>query len=399
MDILSLLTLPETWQSFLNYKTEKQGLSVEEAERIRTLMAQGACIHAAQLACPDYEPPLPTKKEISKSGSAKKRIVYYYPEEFQTFLKLIAFLLFRYDSCFSPNCYAFRRELGVCDAIRRLRSTKNLSHKYSLKTDIHNYFNSIPVPLLLEKLQFLKTADAPLYRLFEKMLTADACYENGIRITEKRGAMAGTPISPFFANVYLSGIDAVFHSRQLLYFRYSDDILLFADSSEELSCLQGELYHSLAQLELTLNPDKLCITAPGEPITFLGFSYENGTIDLSCETIRKIKAKIRRKAHALRRWQNKKGLSNDKAAKGFIHAMNRKFYADRNPEAFTWSRWFFPNLTTAKGLAQIDAYMQQYIRYAATGRHAKSNYRIRYETLKEWGYRSLVHEYYSARKS
>lgn len=67
-------------------------------------------------------------------------------------------------------------------------------------------------------------------------------------------------------------------------------------------------------------------------------------------------------------------------------------------DAFTWSRWFFPNLTTAKGLAEIDACMQQYIRYAATGRHSKSNYRIRYDTLKEWGYRSLVHEYYATRK-
>lgn len=397
MDILSLLTLPETWQTFLTYKTEKHALSETEAARIQTLLEQGACVHAAQLSAPDYEPPLPTKKEISKEGSSKKRTVYYYPEEFQTLLKLIAFLLYRYDDFFSPNCYAFRRNSGAADAIRRLHAEQNLSGKYCLKTDIHNYFNSISAPLLLEKLQFLKKDDAPLYRLFEKLLTADACYENGGRITEKRGAMAGIPVSPFFANVYLACVDAEFHRAGHLYFRYSDDILLFADSAKELSRLQTLLYRSLSQHQLALNPDKLRITAPGEPIEFLGFSYENGSIDLSFATIRKTKAKIRRKARALRRWQNKKGLSGDKAAKGFIHAMNRKFYADHDPDAFTWSRWFFPSLTTTKGLSEIDSYMQQYIRYTATGRHTKSNYRIRYQTLKEWGYRSLVHEYYSAR--
>ena len=38
--------------------------------------------------------------------------------------------------------------------------------------------------------------------------------------------------------------------------------------------------------------------------------------------------------------------------------------------------------------------MQQYIRYLSTGRHTKTNYRVRYDDLKALGYRSLVHEFY-----
>ena len=38
--------------------------------------------------------------------------------------------------------------------------------------------------------------------------------------------------------------------------------------------------------------------------------------------------------------------------------------------------------------------MQQYIRYIITGRHDKENYRISYETLKDWGYCSMVNAYY-----
>lgn len=49
MDILSELTLPETWQAFLTYKTEKQSLSKEEAERIRSLLADGVCACGASL--------------------------------------------------------------------------------------------------------------------------------------------------------------------------------------------------------------------------------------------------------------------------------------------------------------------------------------------------------------
>ncbi len=399
MDILQELTLPETWQAFIQYKTEKQHLSPAGQRVLEDFLAKGACVRAGELRASDYVPPLPAKKEISKAGTDKKRTVYFYPEEFQTFLKVIAFLLYRYDGRFAPNCYAFRRQLGVSDAIRRLRSIRDLSRKYCFKVDIHNYFNSISVPRLMEKLDFLKEADAPLYALFEKMFTADAALKNGKLCTEARGAMAGIPVSPFFANIYLSDIDWEFERQQVLYFRYSDDILLFADSREELADLQRQLCQALDEHKLALNPQKLHVSAPGEAFEFLGFSYQDGRIDLSENTIRKMKAKIRRKAHALRRWQLAKGLSGDKAAKGLIHAMNCKFYGVHDEEEFSWSRWFFPNLTTTKGLEEIDAYMQQYIRYAATGRHNKANYRIRYATLKEWGYRNLVHEYYKERKT
>lgn len=91
------------------------------------------------------------------------------------------------------------------------------------------------------------------------------------------------------------------------------------------------------------------------------------------------------------------GLSGEKAAKGFIRAMNHKFYEEKEND-FSWSRWFFPNLTTDIGLKEIDTYMQDYIRYCVTGRHYKGNYRISYEQMKEWGYRNLVHEYYQGKK-
>lgn len=294
--------------------------------------------------------------------------------------------------------------------MRRIRRTPAIGEKYCLKVDISNYFNSIDIDILLSKLDFLKESDIPLYLLFSKILKENLVWENTKILLEQHGAMAGTPISPFFANVYLSDVDYYFEQKNLLYFRYSDDILLFADTMEELLELQCELYGKISELKLSVNTDKVHISAPGEVWEFLGFCYRNGEIDLSDTTIRKMKSKIKRKADALRRWQRSKGLPGDKAAIGLIRSMNRKFFGntfasdesedDSVSEAnddFTWSRWFFPHLTVDTGLKTIDAYFQEYIRYAVTGRHYKGNYRIRYETLKEWGYRSLVHEYYNTK--
>lgn len=395
MEILSSLYSEEVWQEFLQYKTEKQHISKTEQKKLAEYIRGGRYLPALDAMKElKYRCPVPVKKEINKGGVSKKRVVYSFPEDFSNVLKVIAWQLYKYDDLFADNCYAFRRNHGVRDAMKRILRTKDISSKYCLKVDISNYFNSIDVPLLLKKLVFLMGEDASLYGLFENMLSADEAWENGQLITEKRGAMAGTPVSPFFANVYLMDVDRYFEERGVLYFRYSDDILIFANSLEQLQEYRQILYHKVEEHRLKLNPAKVHVSTPGEPWEFLGFCYDHGEIDLSANTIQKMKDKIRRKAKALRRWQSRKGLTGEKAAKGFIKAMNHKFFDSGDGTEFSWSRWFFPNLTTHRGLREIDCYMQQYIRYCVTGRHYKGNFRVPYEQLKEWGYRNLVHEFY-----
>lgn len=407
--ILEEACCEEAWLSFLDYKIEHQHLSQTEEQKIRDFIGRKAYIKLCEMwQRGEYPMEFPRKSVISKEGSRKKRVVYSFDGDEGILLKFIAYHLFRYNDIFCQNCYAFRRGYGVKDALRRLRGDRRISGQYCLKIDISDYFNSIDVEILLEKLKFVEGTDVGLYRLFERILREKRVIYEGEEMVEEHGAMAGTPISPFFANVYLSETDYYFEKLGVSYYRYSDDILIFADTYEDLKCYESVLREQVAKLGLEVNPDKVMVTAPGEAFSFLGFSYRDGVIDLSPNTIRKTKARIKRKANALMRWRRKKNLSSEKAAIGFIRAMNAKFYGCREPEKhmesgemlmdeFTWERWFFPNLTTDVGLKEIDTYMQQYIRYTVTGRHYKGNFRVRYETLKEWGYRSLVHEYYAYR--
>lgn len=387
------------WMEFLNYKQNNNSLTQNEEKSITEFIVGERYRDYYQLiknsAFPsDY----PQKIIVNKEGTNKKRIVYSFSEEENIVLKFIAYKLYHFDDIFSKGCYAFRRGYGVRDAIRKFRGNKIYAHKYCYKADISNYFNSISVELLLDKLSFVKENDRLLYDLFEKILKEDKVYENKKIVKECHGAMAGTPCSPFFANVYLSDMDWEFENNGIEYFRYSDDVLIFADTEAELADYMRRFHDILERNRLSINCEKVSITEPGQTFEFLGFSYDNGSIDLSANTMRKLKAKIKRKADALTRWQRSKGLTTEKAAIGFINAMNRKFYGDSHKawdeDDFTWCRWFFPNITTDKSLKIIDNYMLQYIRYIITGRHYKGNYRISYEKIKDWGYRSLVHEYF-----
>ena len=400
VSIIDRIKSLEEWQTFFNSKRSSKSLSIsEEKELVKFIDNKRYEYYYDLIKDNNFPSAFPCKKIINKSGTDKKRIVYSFSNEENIVLKFIAFNLYQFDYYFNNNCYAFRRNYGVKDAIRKFKGNEEYAKKYCFKVDISNYFNSIDIDILLKKLAFVREQDEELFRLFEKILREDRVYENGNIVRDSHGAMAGMPCSPFFANVYLSDVDKYFEEYGVEYFRYSDDVLIFADGKEDMEKIMDIFSIKVKENKLELNESKVSLYKPYESFEFLGFSYNNGIIDISDNTKRKLKAKIKRKANALRRWQRKKNLSSDKAAIGFINAMNCKFYGGNNnedaQEDFTWCRWFFPNIMVDTSLMEIDKYMQEYIRYIITGRHYKGNYRITYEQMKEWGYRSLVHEYYA----
>ncbi len=342
---------------------------------------------------------LPKKKIVNKMGTGKKRVVYSFAPDEMLLLKLIAFLLYKYDDQFAPNCYAFRRGVKAHDAIFNLNKAICGQKMWAYKLDIHDYFNSIDIDLLLPMLKEMLADDLPLYHFFEQLLTNPNVLINKEVVAEAHGVMAGTPTAPFLADVYLKEVDWYFYNARIIYARYSDDIIMFAPEKETLEEYKNKMCNFLAQAHLEVNPDKEKIYTPDEAYEFLGFKCHGRDIDISEATKKKMKGKISRKARSLMRWSNKNHIEPEKAMKGLINYFNRKFFESDDPETLTWSRWFFPVINQTEGLQEIDHYLQQNIRFLSTGKHNKANYRVDYEKLKKLGYKSLVNEYYKFKDS
>ena len=338
---------------------------------------------------------LPEKKQIQKVGTEKKRVVYLYPRAENYVFKLLTFLLTReYDGVFSDTLYSFRVRLGVRRAMDRILHLPGLNGKYTYKADIHDYFNSIPVPRMLAVLRPVLEKEPETFALFEAILTDRRVLKNGAVTEENKGVMAGTPFAVFLANLYLKDMDREFAESGIAYARYSDDILVLADSEENREAAAARILAILSENGLTVNEEKEVRTVPGERWTFLGISYDSGTVDVSPVARDKLKAKMRRKARAIKRWQVRRGLSPDKAVKAFIRKMNSKFFDADSAHELTWTRWYFPVINTDATLYELDHYMQEWIRYLATDRHGKKQYAFRYEQMKALGYVSLVHEWH-----
>ena len=392
--ILTQLVRQETWEEFLAYRLMKGRFTWHEFDEADRFVEQEDYLHLAQRILQGEGLGIPKKKIVNKMGTGKKRVVYSFAPDEMVILKLIAFKLYDYDACFTPNCYAFRRGIKASDAIFRIRQAIGDRRMWAYKLDIHDYFNSISIDILLPMLADMLADDPQLYRFFEKMLTDNRVEYNGETILESHGVMAGVPTAPFLADVYLKEVDRYFHDAHVIYARYSDDIIMFAPDREMLEAYISQMAEFLRRYQLEVNPDKEKIYSPDEAYEFLGFKCFAHDIDISEATKKKMKGKIRRATNSMMRWKIKNHIEPEKAMKGLINHFNRIFFENDDTESLTWSRWFFPVINKTDGLKEIDHYLQQNIRFLATGKYNKANYKTNYAQLKQLGYRSLVNEYY-----
>lgn len=395
--ILDKINLDSTWNDFLSRKKMTDIIDAR-VPRYEALFNDPQCREVIQsIVDGRHTFTIPKKKLISRHNTAKKRAVYNFDEYEMMALRLLAMELYRFDNLFDDCLYSFRRGRSVKNAIVKLSDDKRLNTYYGYKADIHDYFNSIDVERLTNSLM-KEIDDKRLNCLFASILLDGRTDHNGEIIYEKKGAMAGVPISAFLANYYLKDVDNYFSNEKCIYMRYADDILILCEDKIMLEHHRSSLLRMIKEHGLEINPKKEQYIFPNDPIEFLGFTITQNCIDISQKTVRKTKSKIRRSARSIRRWMLKKNAPVEGTIRAMIRTYNHKFFGYDNSE-LTWALWYLPAISTDKSLKEIDHHLQDWIRYIATGRHNKKNYvAVPYEMMVKNGYRTLVDYYHNGAK-
>lgn len=399
MSIIDKLKKSDFWNEFLEYKIAGEHLSDREEKDLREFISSAEYLPVAEDIEKSRPFPLPRIREINKKSSGKKRRVFVFDRKENYILKAVDYLLDRYDHIFSKNLYSFRKNIGVKKAIADLVRSPKIGFCYSYKVDISDYFNSVDTDMVLTLLGETLKDDRPLYDFISGIISEPAAISGDGIVHCRKGIMAGVPVSGFLANLYLKELDEWFAERNIIYARYSDDIIVFAPTAELVFEYECKIKDFLSEKKLDVNERKEYKTAPGQPWEFLGFRVDGDGIDLASISLEKMKDKMRRKSKALVRWKKRKKASDERAISAFIRHFNRKFYDNPKHHEITWCRWYFPTITTSKSLHILDEYMISCIRYIATGKHTKANYNLRYEEIKAMGYRSLVNAFYHYKKT
>ncbi len=391
--IINTLYDHEVWVKYLD-KVVNEGL-VKNCDYYRSFIESKSYIPYIQKIERGVPFSNPTKINIKKMGTKKNRIVYQFPVDEQIVLKVMSDILMdKIDDRLCDNTYAFRKERSARVLFRSLAVSVGDVQMYAVKTDFSDYFNSIDVEILLDILKEWLNDEPVIYEFIAKILRNDQVIVNGILTTEtKKGVMAGVPIAGILANIYASELDWYFYNHNILYARYSDDIIFFSDNREKIDTYRQSVLDFAQSHKLGINEKKEEFFSPGEAWNYVGFRYNKGEISISDASLRKIKMKIRRLRRKALSVKGKNHLSNEEAVRLFIEWVSRKIKGGFN-DNFSWTRWFFPVITTGKDLIEIDRYIEDSIRYIYYEKHNKGRFKLKYETIRSLGYRPLTRMYY-----
>ena len=384
-------------EDFLAYKSRSISCPEEELGLMRAYLLSERCTDdIRRLMAGDFflEPPLQVARRRSRSG--KKRLVYSFRSENKTLLRLMTFVLHDYDGLFSDGLYSFRIKRRAVDLIYRLKSTPGLEKKYILKTDVQSFGENVDGEILISQVERLFAHD-PRFLAFLKWLLRWRTYRtrNGEVRHDGPALMSGMPLTTFLENVYLMDLDRIFEERGALYGRYADDIILYADTEEQLQEFRRILTDEMERKRLPLHPEKTMLLPPGSPVEVLGMKMTGRRVDIADSSLLKLKWKLRKAANRVMRRKKKYGLSDEEAMRLMILIANRKFFGgipDRHE--LNWCRWILPVLTETAGLKKLDAAIQNNIRYVGSGKKSNARYRVRFDQLHALGYRSLINVYY-----
>ena len=385
------------WEETYNKLMNKAYISKEDKEEVTKLNMLYKEQIVEQLISGEYEWSIPEKIEIAKQGSKKKRIVYKYNIVDRYILGVLYRAISRvYNNQFSNLCFSYKKGQSTSSAIWAIKENK-LSNEIGVKVDIHSYFNSVSRERVTELID--EWFPGGLNKSIKKLMLDDKVYFHGQLINEWKSLIPGCALGSFFANACLKEVDEHFEKLNITYARYSDDIILFDKTEEDVQKHLDYIIKSIGEYGLTMNPDKYTFFKENEAVEYLGLRIrEDGKIDIANHAKQKIKKQIHRWCRKERVEIEKGNTTFEKAARGILRRFNYKnmICSLTGDNTFGWCGYSFKYITTTDSLKELDLYVKDCIRALKTGKHNKANYKaVSEEEFNSLGFTSLVTMYHT----
>jgi len=201
---------------------------------------------------------------------------------------------------------------GTSDAMRRVRqfvrATPNATH--ALKLDIEKYYPSVDNELLKRIVR-------------RKIKCRDTLWLLDDIIDSAPGLPIGNYASQYLGNMYLTPFDWWVKQtvRPFGYFRYCDDIIVFAQSRKEARNLLTTLQDELAKYQLRVKPSWTIADVKQQGVNFVGFLFRPESTKLRAS----IAMRFRRSCRAARTTRlPDRAFNSLMAYKGWVNKVNAK---------------------------------------------------------------------------
>lgn len=181
------------------------------------------------------------------------------------------------DPLLLPWCFAYRRGLGVADALRALQEAYDDGCRWAVRADVADCFDSIPRWPLVEVLARC-LPDSELRMLLVGLMNRPVRRSGGPRRPDRgRGLHQGTSLAPLLANLYLDQFDRAMLQRGYKVLRYADDFAIPVRERHHAADALEAARAELDRLELTLHAAKTAVQSYQQGVAFLGQTVSSGS--------------------------------------------------------------------------------------------------------------------------
>ena len=399
MRVLEELEKDKYWKETVDRMLKKDNLSMQQRAEVSLLYSSGFKDEfIEQVKNSSYEWSTPRKVLLNKTGTTKKRVVYMYNIR-DRFVLGVLYRVFSevYREHMAENCFSYKKGVRTLDAITYLKRDRDICFEYGVKIDIKAYFNSVDKEYLNKMLLEISDSDE-IYKLLSDIYMNDNVLVGESVEQEYKSLIPGVAFGSFLANYALKDIDNyIANELNLVYARYSDDIIMFSKDEEDIHKALEALKNKLNELGLEINPKKYEWFYGDTDIDFLGLKIrQDGKVDVSDNSLSKLKRKIKHQCKLGRNRISRLGQDPYKVASDIIGRYNHKVYKCyiKDASRFGWAYYAFRFIDTTDSLFQLDCYLKDRIRQMITGKNNKANItKVTEEKLRELGYVSMVEMY------
>lgn len=343
------------WEAMLEKSVDK---GIDRALLVQLCEPQNRLQLLEAIVSGNYEIAPPHIAKIPKDNGEFREVYVNEPID-RIFLSLyndVAFEMFGHK--IHPNCKSYQKGIGCAQTVKEI-SKKICSMKGNVvgyKADLSKYFDRVNIEVIDKALDELDT-DSPLDDIVRNYYHNDLIFDADGNLTKHYGSLKqGCAFASFLANYVLRDVDTELSKMDILYCRYSDDLLIIGKDADKALVRLKEM---LEPKGLSLNPKKVEQVSKDKFFTFLGFNICGPHISFSKKSIKNFQREV--EARTI-----KSKYSTTKA----IHKVNQYLYEGYvvDDKRFGWAAYFLPTVNVEEDIQELNRFVMDCIRAVDSSR-------------------------------